>query len=166
MFNVTLTSSSYAKSASVSESFAKHPTPVRQLSILVVEDTPAYQKFIRQILQDRGHVVTHVNDGSQALASYSQQPFDVIVVDVQMPVMNGLELARWIRSQEIDSNRRTPIIALSAHSDSSTRNEGTAVGIDAYLTKPMDAKNFVEVVEKLASPPKGAPMRTTRLKGH
>jgi two-component system sensor histidine kinase/response regulator len=161
-----------AKRSSVYDPVPNGRKAARQLSILLADDTPAYQKFMSQVLQDRGHVVTHVNDGNHAVQQLEQQHFDVIVVDVQMPYMNGFELARWIRTREAESQRtqRTPIVAMTAHSEPSARSESTAAGIDAYLTKPIDIKHFVDVIEELASHPLGPPMKknhskTTPVKG-
>jgi CheY-like chemotaxis protein len=161
---VTSTYKAQARRSSVSEPMATRQKTTRQLSVLIADDTPAYQKIIRQILQDRGHTVTHVSNGKQAVECYLQHRFDVIVVDVQMPVMNGFEVASWIRSQEKSAFIRTPIVAITAHGKSTANDESMAVGIDAYLTKPIDIKQFVDVIEKLASQPTGSQMKTNRSK--
>jgi len=152
-------------SADVSDTPAKRQVDTRNLEILVADDTPAYQKFLRQLLQDRGHAVTIVSDGQQALDCYLARRFDAIVVDLQMPVMNGLEFARSIRERQESSDQRTPILALTAHDQASARAAGAAAGIDEYLTKPIDAARFVEAVEQLASRTEGRAMKTSHTLG-
>lgn len=125
--------------------------PTRTLSVLVADDTPAYQKIITQLLRQRGHDVTFLGNGRDALDQFLQAHYDVVVLDVQMPVINGFEVAKAIRQHEEGSPVHTPIIALTAHSSAGDRETCLAAGMDAYLAKPIDAPQFIELVEKAAS---------------
>ena len=109
-----------------------------QLRILLVEDNPANQKLATYILQDRGHVVEIAGDGQEAIYLTEQNRYDVILMDVQMPGMNGLEATAAIRKRE-DGGSRVPIIAMTAHAMKGDRERCLAAGMDGYLSKPIDA---------------------------
>jgi PAS domain S-box-containing protein len=121
------------------------------LRILLVEDNPANQKLAAYILQDRGHTVEIAADGQEALRSTEQDRYDVILMDVQMPGMDGLEATAAIRKREEGGGRRTPIIAMTAHAMKSDRERCLAAGMDGYLSKPIDPREMVALVERLAS---------------
>jgi PAS domain S-box-containing protein len=120
-----------------------------QLRILLVEDNPANQKLATYILQDRGHVVEIAGDGQEALYLTEQNRYDVILMDVQMPGMNGLEATAGIRKRE-DGGRRVPIIAMTAHAMRGDREHCLAAGMDGYLSKPVNAQEMIGLVESLA----------------
>ena len=147
-----------------------------QLRILLVEDNPANQKLAAYILQDRGHLVEIAGDGRQAIHLTAQNRYDVILMDVQMPGMDGLEAAAAIRQHEakqrlgirdrgLDRDRqpatadssslipphRVPIIAMTAHAMKGDRERCLAAGMDGYLSKPIDAHETITVVEKMAA---------------
>jgi signal transduction histidine kinase/ActR/RegA family two-component response regulator len=120
-----------------------------QLRILLVEDNPANQKLATYILQDRGHVVEIAGDGQEAVCLTEQNRYDVILMDVQMPGMNGLEATAAIRKRE-DGGRRVPIIAMTAHAMKGDRDRCLAAGMDGYLSKPVNAQEMIGLVESLA----------------
>ena len=122
----------------------------RKLRILLVEDNPANQKLAAFILKDRGHAVEIAGDGQQGLCMTQQNRYDVILMDVQMPGMDGLEATAAIRSAEI-GNRRMPIIAMTAHAMKGDRERCLAAGMDGYLSKPIDAHETIALVESLAA---------------
>jgi len=120
-----------------------------QLRILLVEDNPANQKLATYILQDRGHVVEIAGDGQEAVYLTEQNRYDVILMDVQMPGMNGLKATAAIRHRE-DGDTRVPIIAMTAHAMKSDRDRCLAAGMDGYLSKPVNAQEMIGLVESLA----------------
>ena len=127
---------------------------LRRLSVLVAEDTPANQKVIMTILEERGHRVTVAVDGREAMEHVATSQFDVILMDLQMPVMDGYQAMCAIRALESRSNNHTPIIALTAHSAGPDREACLEAGMDAYLTKPLDVAELISVLEATAEQPR------------
>jgi PAS domain S-box-containing protein len=125
------------------------PAATHKLRILLVEDNPANQKLAGYILKDRGHTVEIAHNGQEAVRLTGQYTYDVILMDVQMPGMDGLEATAAIRKRETDN--RTPIIAMTAHAGQSDRQRCIAAGMDGYLSKPIDADEMLAVVESLAA---------------
>ena len=124
------------------------PTP-QTMSILVAEDTPANQKVIRAILEKRGHEVQIANNGREAVDCIKQRPFDVILMDVQMPTMDGLQATQMIRQLPNPSQAEIPIVAMTAHARREDRRKCLASGMDAYVAKPIDAAKLVQLVESV-----------------
>ncbi len=120
------------------------------LRVLLAEDNAINQVLTVCILEKRGHSVVVTSNGEEALAAFEQQEFDVILMDVQMPRMNGLEASSAIREREGESGRFTPILALTAHAMTGDRERCLAAGMDAYITKPFQAKNLLEAIEGLS----------------
>ena len=120
-----------------------------QLCVLLVEDNPANQKLATYILQDRGHKVEVAGDGQEAVRLTEQKPYDVILMDVQMPGMNGLEATAVIRKRERGGSR-VPIIAMTAHAMQEDRERCLAAGMDGYISKPINAQAMIGLVESLA----------------
>jgi CheY-like chemotaxis protein len=119
------------------------------LRILLVEDNPANQKLATYILQDRGHLVEIAGDGQEAIYLAEQNRYDVILMDVQMPGMDGLEATAAIRNRE-NGERRVPIIAMTAHAMRGDRDRCLAAGMDGYLSKPIEAGEMIALIEGLA----------------
>ena len=119
------------------------------LRILLVEDNPANQKLANYILQDRGHLVEIAGDGQEAVYLTEQNRYDVILMDVQMPGMNGLEATAAIRKRD-DGDTRVPIIAMTAHAMKGDRDRCLAAGMNGYLSKPVNAQEMIGLVESLA----------------
>jgi signal transduction histidine kinase/CheY-like chemotaxis protein/HPt (histidine-containing phosphotransfer) domain-containing protein len=124
----------------------------RKLQILLAEDNAVNQQLVLRLLEKRGHVVTIANDGQQALALLQHAKFDLALMDVQMPVMDGLETTATIRKQEATSGNHLPIIAMTAHALQGDRDRCLAAGMDAYLSKPIQAAQLTELVERMTSP--------------
>ena len=126
------------------------PTAVcGKLRVLLVEDNPANQKLATYILRHRGHVVEVATDGQEALCLTEQNRYDVILMDVQMPGMNGLEATAAFRKRE-KGGSRVPIIAMTAHAMKGDRERCLAAGMDGYLSKPVNAREMIGLVEALA----------------
>ena len=120
------------------------------LRILLVEDNPANQKFAAYVLGERGHTVEIAGDGQQGLSMAQQNHYDVILMDVQMPGMDGLEATAAIRARE-GQEKRTPIIAMTAHAMKGDRERCLAADMDDYLSKPIDGHEMIALVESLAA---------------
>jgi len=106
--------------------------------VLLVEDNPVNQRVAQGMLRRLGFAVSTASNGREALDHVASTAFDAILMDVQMPEMNGLEATRAIRAREDGSGRRTPILALTANAMQGDREAGNAAGMDDYLTKPID----------------------------
>lgn len=117
------------------------------LDVLLVEDTPANQKIVKAILEKRGHEVTIAGNGRKALELHNQQAFDVILMDVQMPTMDGLQATEAIRELPDRRKSRIPIIAMTAHARREDRLSCVKAGMDAYIAKPIDASKLMLLVE-------------------
>jgi signal transduction histidine kinase/CheY-like chemotaxis protein/streptogramin lyase len=124
--------------------------PPTALSVLLTEDNPVNQRLVKRLLEKRGHIVTMAGTGHEALAQATAERFDVILMDVQMPGMDGLETTAEIRKMEAQRNTYTPIIALTARTMAGDRERCLAAGMDTFVNKPIDAARFVEVVEAVA----------------
>ncbi len=123
---------------------------VRALRILLAEDDDATRRVARVSLTRAGHAVTAVGDGIAALEALAVAEFDLVVSDVQMPGMDGHELAREIRRREAGSARRIPILAMSASAMKGDREACLEAGMDSWMTKPFAPAALVERVEQAA----------------
>jgi CheY-like chemotaxis protein len=124
--------------------------PARALRVLLAEDTPANQKLVASILIKRGHTVTVAETGQQALQFIELQDFDVILMDVQMPVLDGFQATTAIRKLINPRKATVPIIALTAHALKEDAERCLAAGMDAYLSKPIDVAELTSLIERLA----------------
>lgn len=123
----------------------------RSLDLLVADDIAANQKVVAAILAKRGHNVTIAHNGREAIDLIQRTAFDVVLMDVQMPIMDGLQATRMIRQQENHNGQRLPIIAMTAHAMRGDREACLQAGMDAYLAKPLDSERLVRMVETLAA---------------
>jgi len=120
------------------------------LSVLLAEDNLINQHLVKRLLEKRGHSVTVTGSGREALERVVAESFDVILMDVQMPDMDGLQASIRIREIEKARGTYTPILALTAHTMKGDRERCLAAGMDLFINKPIDAERFVEVVEAAA----------------
>jgi len=129
--------------------------PGGRLTILVAEDNPTNQLVLRSLLASAGVDLEVVEDGSLALEAWRRRVFDLILMDINMPVMDGVSAARAIRTEERASARvRTPIIALTANAMDHQRHDYLAAGLDAHVSKPIDlAVLFAAIADALATAP-------------
>ena len=104
------------------------------------------QRLASRLLEKRGHKVTVVGSGLEALACLEKESFDAILMDIQMPDMDGLQTTQRIRAREAPGTR-TPVIALTAHSMKGDRERCLAAGMDGYLAKPISPEELISVVE-------------------
>ena len=125
-------------------------SPFRALRVLLAEDTPANQKSVTYVLSKRGHSVEVAQNGKQALEAVEQQDFDVVLMDVQMPLMDGFQATQAIRKLAIPKKARLPIIAMTAHALKGDSERCLAAGMDGYISKPVKGEELIELVERLA----------------
>jgi signal transduction histidine kinase/CheY-like chemotaxis protein len=121
--------------------------PSASLRVLLAEDNLVNQLLASRLLEKRGHSVAVANNGCEALAAFERESFDLILMDVQMPEMDGLEATVAIREKEKGSGSHVPIVALTAHAMKGDREKCLAVGMDGYLTKPIRPQELDEVLE-------------------
>jgi two-component system, sensor histidine kinase len=119
---------------------------------LLVEDNPVNQQVVLRLLQKHGHQVTLASNGREALEALIGAEFDIVLMDVQMPVMTGLEATEAIRRTERGSSRHIPIVAMTAHAMTGDKELCLASGMDGYLSKPIRPKDLLEALEKFARP--------------
>lgn len=125
---------------------------VQPFSFLLVEDTPANRKVVTAVLHKRGHAVTIAVDGREAVETFKRRrDFDAILMDVQMPNMDGYQATSIIRTIEENKTHHTPIIAMTAHAMQGDRERCLAAGMDAYLSKPIDVRRMIRLVERVAA---------------
>ncbi len=126
------------------------------LRILLAEDSLVNQKLAVRLLQRQGHTVSVANNGREALAALQETAFDVVLMDVQMPEMDGLETASLIRARERHTGTHIPIIAMTACAMRGDREQCLAAGMDGYLTKPIRSSHLLQMLSEVqphVSPP-------------
>ena len=115
----------------------------------MAEDNAVNQKLALRLLQKHGHTVRLANNGREALDVLQHEKFDLVMMDVQMPVMDGLEATACIRAREQGSDRRIPIIALTAHAMRGDREKCLQAGMDNYISKPIQEKELCRVLSEI-----------------
>jgi two-component system sensor histidine kinase/response regulator len=137
----------------------------RSLRILVAEDNPVNRKLILRILEKMGHQPMAVEDGRKALAALAGGGFDLVLMDVQMPGMDGFEATRVLRASEAGGGRRLPVIALTAQAMKGDRELCLAAGMDGYVAKPIDRQELFTAIERALADGIEAPPPVTRPEG-
>jgi CheY-like chemotaxis protein len=123
----------------------------------LAEDNVVNQKLAVLLLQRRGHSVTVVGDGKQAIDMLAAHHFDVCLMDIQMPELTGLEATAFIRERERGASRHLPIIAMTAHAIKGDREICLQAGMDGYVSKPVRAEELFQQIESCVSG--GAPVQ-------
>lgn len=120
------------------------------LYVLIAEDNFINQKLLASVLTRKGHRVCLASTGAEALERFIEERFDIVMMDVQMPIIDGLEATRKIRAHEksIGASVRTPIIAITAHAFAGDKEQCLSSGMDAYLSKPLDFDEFYETLKR------------------
>ncbi len=122
------------------------PAPSRRFRVLLAEDNAVNQKLAVSLLAKQGHEVIVAHDGREATAALEQDSFDLVLMDLEMPNMNGLEATAHIREREANTGRHTPIVAMTAHAMKGDRERCLAGGMDGYLSKPIRASQLTQVL--------------------
>jgi two-component system, sensor histidine kinase and response regulator len=117
------------------------------LRVLVAEDSKANQLVAIGMLEKMGHSARLASDGAEAIAAVEAEPFDLILMDVQMPKVDGLHAAAAIRALEAARGTRTPIVAVTAHAVRGDRERCLAAGMDAYLSKPLRRQELARIID-------------------
>ncbi|OYX30910.1 MAG: hypothetical protein B7Y99_11130, partial [Caulobacterales bacterium 32-69-10] len=138
--------------AAASPDLASRPTDGRRLQVLAVDDHPVNRRVVELIIGP--HVdLTFAEDGQQAVDAHAVQAFDLILMDIQMPVMTGIEAISIIRGREDPKGRRTPLFVLSASSQPAHREQAREAGADGHLRKPVTADELLNLIASLVNDP-------------
>jgi signal transduction histidine kinase/ligand-binding sensor domain-containing protein/CheY-like chemotaxis protein len=133
----------------------KQTTVIKQmprLKILLAEDNVINQKVAVNLLKKWNHIITVANDGNEAIAFLNKQEFDLVLMDIQMPNLDGLDTTQQIRNSNLPNvNRRIPIIAMTAHAMQGDRERFLEAGMDDYISKPINVDDLMEKVAKYSS---------------
>ncbi len=121
--------------------------------ILLAEDNAVNQELVTRLLEKRGHTVVVARNGKEAVKVVEEQAFDLVLMDVQMPELDGFEATAAIREKERGTGRRLPIVALTAHAMKGDRERCLGAGMDGYISKPIQVKELFETVEGLLGVP-------------
>ena len=155
---VVLTALSGAlRGAAAAPAAAAPAAPHRPLSVLLAEDNLVNQRLAVRLLEKQGHSVTVVGSGAAALKALEGRAFDLVLMDVQMPDMDGLEATRVLRAREAAAGgRRRPVIAMTAHAMKGDRERCLEAGADAYVAKPIRPQDLFAVIDRLVPGAAGA----------
>jgi two-component system, sensor histidine kinase and response regulator len=132
------------------------PAGIRSLRILLAEDSPVNQRLAIAVLSKWGHHVEVANNGREAVDKLEKGSFDLVLMDVQMPELDGYQATAVIREREARRGGHVPIIAMTAHAMAGDREECLAAGMDAYLAKPIRAGKLRTVIEEVIGAPAAA----------
>jgi CheY-like chemotaxis protein len=127
--------------------------PSRRLRVLLAEDNPVNQRLVVKLMEKHGHTLVVANNGVEALAALDRGKFDVLLMDAQMPEMSGFEATARIREREKSTGEHIPIIAMTAHALKGDRERCLDAGMDAYVSKPIQASALFEAIESVALTP-------------
>jgi signal transduction histidine kinase/ActR/RegA family two-component response regulator len=121
------------------------------LSILVAEDNIVNQALVKALLRARGHGVTLANNGREVLSLLDGQPFDLILMDIQMPEMDGLQATAEVRQRERRTGEHIPIVAMTAHAMEGDRERCLEAGMDEYISKPISVKELLALIAHIGA---------------
>src|SRR5262249_33982667 len=130
------------------QSPAAPPPKVTGRRILLAEDNPVNQLLMVRLLEKQGHSVTVVANGEDALTALAHDSFHLLIMDLQRPVMGGLEATAIIREQEKNTGKRLPIIAMTAHAMKGDRERCLAAGMDDYIAKPIQPEQLWRILNQ------------------
>jgi len=121
--------------------------PAISVRILLAKDNLVNQRFVQRVLEKRGYGVVVAGDGKEALEALRKETFDFVLMDIQMPEVDGFEVSRVIRESEKSSGLHVPIIALTAHATKDDQDRCVAAGMDGYLSKPVHSVDLLAMIE-------------------
>jgi CheY-like chemotaxis protein len=114
-------------------------------NILIVEDNPDNMRLFKAVLSMRGHTIVGLTGGEGLMDAFRHTPFDLVLLDIQLPVQDGYQLLEQLKSSGLPL---PPVVALTAHAMSGDRERAMKAGFDGYLTKPIEVATFGQEVEK------------------
>jgi len=123
------------------------PKPPGPLRVLVVEDNPVNQRLVEAFLGEAEHIPVLASNGREALAALERESFDAVLMDIEMPDMDGFQTTAAIRAREAATGSRLPILAMTAHATRDDRDRCLAAGMDGYIAKPMRYEDLIELIE-------------------
>ncbi len=147
------------------EPFGRQTPEPRPVRVLLAEDNEVNREHATMLLEEWGHEVTCAPSGRRALAEWEAAEFDAVLMDVQMPDVDGLEATRRIRAREDQSGGHIPIIAMTANAMPASRDECLDAGMDAHITKPIDPSELHRVLADCTDALRGGPGRPERAQG-
>ncbi|MDH4129938.1 MAG: response regulator, partial [Spirochaetota bacterium] len=118
-----------------------------ELNILVAEDNIVNQKLITRVLEKWGNNITMANNGQEALSYYNEKKFDLILMDIQMPILTGIEITSIIREKEKSTKQHIPIVAMTAYAMDGDEKQFLEAGMDGYISKPIHTKELYDLIE-------------------
>jgi len=146
-----------AQSAGGSNQAAASPASKQALRILLADDVEVNRAIAAQLLESGGHKTVSVDDGAPAVEAFRAEPFDLVLLDVEMPVMGGLEAARAMRQIEKERGTRARILAMTAHATQEDLNRCLAAGMDGRILKPFDVEALFDEIEGRGARPAESP---------
>jgi two-component system sensor histidine kinase/response regulator len=123
-----------------------------QWRFLIAEDNPVNSLLVKRLIEKQGYISRTAADGREALGMLKGERFDCVLMDVQMPVMDGFEATTAIRGEERDSGGHLPIIAMTAHAMKGDRERCLAAGMDDYVAKPVGTRDLLATIERVLQP--------------
>ena len=121
--------------------------------ILLADDNPVNRDLATRLLERKGHEIITAEDGNEVVEFFLKDSFDVILMDLEMPGISGIEAARQIRAKEkassIDTPAYTPIIAMTAHDEETEKTACIVVGMDGFIAKPIDVKTLNQTIQEI-----------------
>lgn len=124
---------------------------IKPLKILIVEDDKVNLMVLALMLKGKGHIIESATNGLEALSLHAENQYDVIFMDIQMPIMDGIEATVKIREREDESSQRTPIIALTAYALVGDREKFLSFGLDEYIAKPIKMGELFQILEEVVN---------------
>ncbi|NJO03731.1 MAG: response regulator [Bacteroidia bacterium] len=119
--------------------------------VLIAEDSSVIQNISRKVLEFQNFEITSAKDGKEVISKLQKEDFDVILMDINMPKMDGMECARQIRAMEDEKKAKVPIIAITGNARNYSMDDFKNAGIDDYLPKPINFDNLIGMLKKLTS---------------
>jgi CheY-like chemotaxis protein len=153
LLNTIVTTLSNSAAPVVRPARAAQPAPTersKSMRILLTEDNLVNQRLALRLLEKQGHTVAVANNGREALSALTAEAFDLVLMDVQMPEMDGLEATAAIRAKERGTRTHLPIVAMTAGAMTEDKERCLAAGMDDYVSKPLKTDDLMAILERIA----------------